>query len=94
MLDRPDRGWGFKGAQAANRVFQIDGLRRRASELEASSKSGGRWCTPAQSPTRLSVWQFPGFILANKWTLPTAALGGIFLIGFILLIMNKSSLHP
>jgi multidrug resistance efflux pump len=28
----------------------------------------------------------------NKWTLPTAALGGIFLIGFILLVMNYN--HP
>jgi len=28
----------------------------------------------------------------NKWTLPTAVLGGIFLIGFILLVMNYN--HP
>ena len=28
----------------------------------------------------------------NKWTLPTAVLGGIFLIGFIMLIMNYN--HP
>ena len=28
----------------------------------------------------------------NKWTLPTAALGGIALIGFILLVMNYN--HP
>ena len=31
-------------------------------------------------------------IPVNKWTLPTAALGGIFLIGFILLVMNYN--HP
>src|SRR5215510_11216474 len=31
-------------------------------------------------------------IPVNKWTLPTAALGGIFLIAFILLIMNYN--HP
>jgi multidrug resistance efflux pump len=31
-------------------------------------------------------------IPVNKWTLPTAALGGIFLIGFILLGMNYN--HP
>jgi len=31
-------------------------------------------------------------IPVNKWTLPTAALGGIFLISFILLIMNYN--HP
>jgi multidrug resistance efflux pump len=31
-------------------------------------------------------------IPANKWTLSTAALGGIFMIGFILLIMNYN--HP
>ena len=31
-------------------------------------------------------------IPVNKWTLPTAALGGIFMIGFILLIMNYN--HP
>jgi len=28
----------------------------------------------------------------NKWTLPTAVLGGIFLIGFIMLVMNYN--HP
>jgi len=31
-------------------------------------------------------------IPVNKWTLPTAVLGGIFLIGFILLVMNYN--HP
>jgi multidrug resistance efflux pump len=31
-------------------------------------------------------------IPVNKWTLPTAALGGIFLIGIILLVMNYN--HP
>ena len=31
-------------------------------------------------------------IPVNKWTLPTAVLGGIFLIGVILLIMNYN--HP
>ena len=31
-------------------------------------------------------------IPVNKWTLPTAALGGLFLIGFILLVMNYN--HP
>jgi multidrug resistance efflux pump len=31
-------------------------------------------------------------IPVNKWTLPTAALGGILLIGFILLVMNYN--HP
>ena len=31
-------------------------------------------------------------IPVNKWTLPTAALGGIFMIGFILLVMNDN--HP
>ena len=31
-------------------------------------------------------------IPANKWTLSTAVLGGIFLIGFIVLIMNYN--HP
>ena len=31
-------------------------------------------------------------IPVNKWTLPTAALGGIFMIGFILLVMNYN--HP
>jgi multidrug resistance efflux pump len=31
-------------------------------------------------------------IPVNKWTLPTAALGGIFMIGLILLIMNYN--HP
>jgi multidrug resistance efflux pump len=31
-------------------------------------------------------------IPVNKWTLPSAALGGIFLIGFILLVMNYN--HP
>ena len=31
-------------------------------------------------------------IPVNKWTLPTAALGGIFMIGAILLIMNYN--HP
>ena len=31
-------------------------------------------------------------IPVNKWTLPTAVLGGIFLIGFIMLIMNYN--HP
>lgn len=31
-------------------------------------------------------------IPVNKWTLPTAALGGIFLIGFILIVMNYN--HP
>jgi multidrug resistance efflux pump len=31
-------------------------------------------------------------IPVNKWTLPTAVLGGIFLIGFIMLVMNYN--HP
>ena len=31
-------------------------------------------------------------IPVNKWTLPTAALGGLFLIGLILLVMNYN--HP
>ena len=31
-------------------------------------------------------------IPVNKWTLPTAVLGGIFIIGFILLVMNYN--HP
>jgi multidrug resistance efflux pump len=31
-------------------------------------------------------------IPVNKWTLPTAVLGGIFLIGFILIVMNYN--HP
>ncbi len=31
-------------------------------------------------------------IPVNKWTLPTAALGGIFMIGIILLVMNYN--HP
>ena len=31
-------------------------------------------------------------IPVNKWTLPTAALGGLFLVGFILLVMNYN--HP
>jgi uncharacterized protein DUF1254 len=31
-------------------------------------------------------------IPVNKWTLPTAALGGIFMIGFILVVMNYN--HP
>jgi len=31
-------------------------------------------------------------IPVNKWTLPTAVLGGIFLLGFILLVMNYN--HP
>jgi multidrug resistance efflux pump len=31
-------------------------------------------------------------IPVNKWTLPTAALGGIFMIGLILLVMNYN--HP
>ena len=31
-------------------------------------------------------------IPVNKWTLPTAVLGGIFLIGAILLVMNYN--HP
>lgn len=31
-------------------------------------------------------------IPVNKWTLPTAALGGILMIGFILLVMNYN--HP
>lgn len=31
-------------------------------------------------------------IPVNKWTLPTAVLGGIFMIGFILLVMNYN--HP
>jgi len=31
-------------------------------------------------------------IPVNKWTLPTAVLGGIFLIGLILLVMNYN--HP
>ena len=31
-------------------------------------------------------------IPVNKWTLPTAVLGGIFLIGVILLVMNYN--HP
>lgn len=34
------------------------------------------------------IFQIP----VNKWTLPTAALGGIFLIGFILVAMNYN--HP
>ena len=31
-------------------------------------------------------------IPVNKWTLPTAVLGGVFMIGFILLFMNYN--HP
>jgi hypothetical protein len=31
-------------------------------------------------------------IPVNKWTLPTAVLGGIFLLGAILLVMNYN--HP
>ena len=31
-------------------------------------------------------------IPVNKWTLPTAVLGGIFMIGTILLVMNYN--HP
>ncbi len=31
-------------------------------------------------------------IPVNKWTLPTAVLGGIFMIGIILLVMNYN--HP
>ena len=31
-------------------------------------------------------------IPVNKWTLPTAALGGVFMIGIILLVMNYN--HP
>src|SRR5262245_15388123 len=31
-------------------------------------------------------------IPVNKWTLPTAVLGGLFLIGFILIVMNYN--HP
>lgn len=43
--------------------------------------------------TALCVAIFKIFrIPANKWTLSTAALGGIFMIGFILLIMNYN--HP
>jgi multidrug resistance efflux pump len=43
--------------------------------------------------TALGVAIFKIFrIPANKWTLSTAALGGIFMIGFILLIMNYN--HP
>lgn len=43
--------------------------------------------------TALCVAVFKIFrIPANKWTLSTAALGGIFLIGFIMLIMNYN--HP
>lgn len=43
--------------------------------------------------TALCVAVFKIFrIPVNKWTLPTAALGGIFMIGFILLIMNYN--HP
>jgi len=32
-------------------------------------------------------------IPVNKWTLPTAALGGIFMIGLILLVMNYKTLQ-
>jgi multidrug resistance efflux pump len=43
--------------------------------------------------TALCVAVFKIFrIPANKWTLSTATLGGIFLIGFILLVMNYN--HP
>jgi multidrug resistance efflux pump len=43
--------------------------------------------------TALCVAIFKIFrIPANKWTLSTAALGGLFMIGFILLIMNYN--HP
>jgi multidrug resistance efflux pump len=43
--------------------------------------------------TALCVAIFKIFkIPVNKWTLPTAVLGGIFLIGFIMLVMNYN--HP
>src|ERR1700730_7097729 len=43
--------------------------------------------------TAICVGVFKIFrIPVNKWTLPTAALGGLFLIGFILLVMNYN--HP
>lgn len=43
--------------------------------------------------TAICIAIFKAFkIPVNKWTLPTAVLGGIFLIGFIMLVMNYN--HP
>ena len=97
MLYRPDRGWGFKGSAKdgfLERNEEIEDLRRRVAELEKrTGQEPPMELLLILTYSAICVAIFKIFkIPVNKWTLPTAALGGIFLIGFILLVMNYN--HP
>ena len=72
----------------------MESLHARVAELERRSDGGALMeLLLILTYAAICVAIFRIFsIPVNKWTLPTAVLGGIFLIGFILLVMNYN--HP
>ena len=102
MLYRPDRGWGIKQKtpRRATDTPRSNPTRSRrcmarVAEARAALGAGGALMELLLilTYTAICVAVFRIFrIPVNKWTLPTAAFGGIFLIGFILLVMNYN--HP
>ena len=90
MLYRPDRGWGMQQkAQAGNGHAEIEpethrGAARARGRARAAIGSGSALMELLLILTyaAICVAIFKIFrIPVNKWTLPTAVLGGIFLIG-------------
>ena len=99
MAYRPERGWGFRDQPPGQSAGRISGSARPVGGAHRSPRETGQRGASLMEILLLSIYGALCWIIfkvfhipLNKWTLPTAVLGGIAGLFFILLIMNYN--HP
>lgn len=94
-LYRPDRGWGMQGPEHG--VVQLRGespdWKNSWLSLNPPLPGINYGFTDYSDLCGFRMGDFKIFnIPANKWTIPTAVLGGIFIVSGLILLMNYN--HP